>query len=76
MTPHVHPQRRDCLIVTIGVAFIFAGLIDRSARGIEPESISWRDDYGNALEEARAANRLLWIQFTGPWCPNCTRMER
>ena len=26
--------------------------------------------------EARAANRLLWIQFTGPWCPNCTRMER
>ena len=28
-----------------------------------------------ALEDARAANRLLWIQFTGPWCPNCTRME-
>ena len=21
-------------------------------------------------------NRFLWIQFTGPWCPNCTRMER
>ena len=75
MTPHVHPQRRDCLIVTIGVTFIFAGLIARSARGLEPESISWRDDYGSALEEARAANRLLWIQFTGPWCPNCTRME-
>ena len=18
----------------------------------------------------------MWIQFTGPWCPNCTRMER
>ncbi len=75
MTPHVHPQRRDCLIVTIGVGFILAGLIGRSARGMEPESISWRDDYGSALEEARAANRLLWIQFTGPWCPNCTRME-
>ncbi len=29
-----------------------------------------------AMEDARAANRLLWIQFTGPWCPNCTRMER
>ena len=42
----------------------------------EPDSIAWRDDYANALEEARAANRLLWIQFTGPWCPNCTRMER
>ncbi len=44
----------------------------------EPESaaIAWRVDYAGALEEARAAHRLLWIQFTGPWCPNCTRMER
>ena len=49
MTPHVHPQRRDCLIVTIGVTFIFAGLIARSARGLEPESISWRSGYGSAL---------------------------
>jgi len=43
---------------------------------MEPESIEWRADYGTALKEARSANRLLWIQFTGPWCPNCTRMER
>jgi YHS domain-containing protein len=42
----------------------------------DSESITWRVDYAAALEEARAANRLLWIQFTGPWCPNCTRMER
>ena len=41
-----------------------------------PTPISWRDDYGGALEEAKATNRLLWIQFTGPWCPNCMRMER
>ena len=27
-------------------------------------------------KHARTGNRLLWIQFTGPWCPNCTRMER
>jgi YHS domain-containing protein len=38
--------------------------------------VPWRTDYAVALEEARAANRLLWIQFTGPWCPSCTRMER
>jgi YHS domain-containing protein len=47
-----------------------------SALGSEPEPISWRGDYAGALEEAKTANRLLWIQFTGPWCPNCTRMER
>ena len=42
----------------------------------ESDPIAWRDDYASALEEARTANRLLWIQFTGPWCPNCVRMER
>jgi YHS domain-containing protein len=42
----------------------------------EPDPIAWREDYSTALEEARAANRPLWIQFTGPWCPNCTRMEQ
>jgi YHS domain-containing protein len=42
----------------------------------EADSILWRDDYAAALDEAKTADRLLWIQFTGPWCPNCTRMER
>ena len=42
----------------------------------DPESISWRTDYARALEEARTRNQLLWLQFTAPWCPNCTRMEQ
>jgi len=42
----------------------------------ETASIAWRDDYGKALAEARAKKRALWIQFTGPWCPWCVRMER
>jgi YHS domain-containing protein/thiol-disulfide isomerase/thioredoxin len=41
-----------------------------------PAGLSWRSDYAAALDEARAENRLLWIQFTGPWCPSCHRMER
>lgn len=41
----------------------------------EPGEISWRTDYAQAFEEARGRNLLLWIQFTGPWCPNCRRME-
>ena len=41
-----------------------------------PDAISWREDYGEALVEARASDHLLWIQFTGPWCPNCQRMEQ
>jgi YHS domain-containing protein len=42
----------------------------------DPEAISWRTDYARGLEEARTRHQLLWIQFTGPWCPNCTRMEQ
>jgi YHS domain-containing protein len=49
---------------------------DAPAAEPEPEGIPWRDDYARALDEARTSDRLLWIQFTGPWCPNCTRMER
>ena len=51
-------------------------MIAGPARATEPTPISWREDYGGALEEARTTNRLVWIQFTGPWCPNCLRMER
>ena len=60
----------------LAVVILRAILGGHATGATEPEPIAWRDDYGNALEEARTANRLLWIQFTGPWCPNCTRMER
>lgn len=62
--------------LSIAVVMSSASLIGTAARATEPVPISWRDDYGGALEEARAANRPVWIQFTGPWCPNCVRMER
>jgi YHS domain-containing protein len=62
--------------LSFAMAIFCAGQIGLTALAAEPESIAWRDEYDRALEEARAANRLLWIQFTGPWCPNCTRMER
>ena len=62
--------------LSFALAIFCAGHGAHTALAAEPESIAWRDDYASALEEARTANRLLWIQFTGPWCPNCTRMER
>jgi hypothetical protein len=40
------------------------------------ELIAWRLDFGQALSEAGARGCPVWIQFTGPWCPNCHRMER
>jgi YHS domain-containing protein len=62
--------------LSFALAIFCAGHGGHTAVAAEPDAIVWRDDYDAALEEAKAANRLLWIQFTGPWCPNCTRMER
>jgi thioredoxin-related protein len=38
--------------------------------------IAWREDLGQAQAEAKSRDLLLWIQFTGPWCINCRRMDR
>jgi YHS domain-containing protein len=65
---HVAPARSIALLLCCWLA-------GQQAYGTDGAAISWRDQYGQALEEARAANRLLWVQFTGPWCPHCTRME-
>jgi YHS domain-containing protein len=62
--------------MSVALFLLCAGFCWQEARGSDGEAIAWRDDYGQALEEARAANRLLWVQFTGPWCPHCVRMER
>jgi YHS domain-containing protein len=76
MTPHPVRPARVVSAITFVAAALHLALLQAPASCDEPASVLWRDDYGSALEEAGAANRLLWIQFTGPWCPNCTRMER
>jgi YHS domain-containing protein len=35
----------------------------------------WRTDLEAAMAEARATGKSLWLQFTGPWCGFCRRME-
>jgi len=78
MIPHSHPTRllRAAIGAGLALTWLCAGIAERSVGGEQPNSIRWREDYASALDEAKTADRLLWIQFTGPWCPNCTRMER
>lgn len=38
--------------------------------------IPWRPHFESALAEARRQHRPLWVQFTGPWCLFCRRMDR
>ena len=73
-----HPSRahRGCTGVSIILVCLGCSLGSTQASEGDSEGISWRTDYARALEEARTRNQLLWIQFTAPWCPNCTRMEQ
>src|SRR4051812_34133236 len=52
------------------------GIAGSSALALAPETIPWRSDLRKAEVEARAQDRLIWVQFTGSWCPNCVRLER
>src|SRR4051812_4289437 len=75
MFPERFPARRA---VALTALLLISNPVTSLVLASEPatEAIAWRIDYGQALEEARTRNQLLWIQFTGPWCPKCTRMER
>jgi thioredoxin-related protein/YHS domain-containing protein len=42
----------------------------------DSKKIDWREDLAQAQAEAKSRDLLLWIQFTGPWCINCRRMDR
>jgi YHS domain-containing protein len=63
------------------IAQIALGLIGPfAAPGVlaadDAAKIEWRQDLGQAQVEAKSRDLLLWIQFTGPWCINCRRMDR
>src|SRR3954463_2393540 len=66
------PRRVAGSLCLVGWLLIGCG----SALAASPEAIPWRSDYRHAEAEARAQDRLLWVQFTGSWCPNCVRLER
>lgn len=79
MTP-LRPIMRLASLASLAALVTIAAVGGASSRGDDappgPEALAWREDYGAALEEARSSGRLLWIQFTGEWCPNCVRMEQ
>jgi thiol:disulfide interchange protein len=40
------------------------------------EKIEWVRDYKTAVAQAKAENRLMFINFTGAMCTNCRQMEK
>jgi thioredoxin-related protein len=68
--------------VRVGLGALMAfSLLGSTSTGLataadDPRKINWREDLGQAQAEARSRDLLLWVQFTGPWCINCRRMDR
>jgi hypothetical protein len=74
MIQHPHRNIRSRVVVLMSFALLtFASV---AAEGSEGSGIAWRTDLARAHAEARARDRPLWIQFTGPWCQFCKLMDR
>jgi len=73
----IHPTAPAVGAAAILSVFVLGtNFLTPAASGGAPETISWRSEYNSAYFEAKTDKRLLWVQFTGPWCPSCKRMER
>ena len=59
----------------LAMAVLLASTFSGRARAQGTETIPWRPDFGGAMAEARSRSLPVWIQFTGPWCYHCRRME-
>jgi YHS domain-containing protein/thiol-disulfide isomerase/thioredoxin len=57
------------------MALAISAALPASVRAGEARGIAWRSDLAAAEAEARARNLPLWIQFTGPWCIYCKKMD-
>ena len=64
----------SALKASVAIATLLAASTAAVAAG--PKAIAWGDDLDEARDAAKGSARLVWVQFTGPWCHNCERMER
>jgi YHS domain-containing protein len=76
MVRHQSRAKMHCAVVLASFCLALHVAAGVAAEEKDADSIPWRSDYASALEEASSSKQLLWIQFTGHWCPNCTRMEQ
>jgi YHS domain-containing protein/thioredoxin-related protein len=76
MTYQASRPGRVGLVALIAIG-LFGPIADpRALAADDAPKIDWRQDLGQAQAEAKSRDLLLWIQFTGPWCINCRRMDR
>jgi YHS domain-containing protein/thioredoxin-related protein len=73
--PKIRPSRAG-IVATLAIGLVGSLSLTPTSVAEDAKKIVWREDLGQAQAEAKSRNLLLWIQFTGPWCINCRRMDR
>jgi thiol:disulfide interchange protein DsbD len=58
------------------VAFLPPPDYGQKSGSAQPGGLTWLEDYDAALQQARAENKLLFVDFTGYQCSNCRLMEQ
>src|SRR5262245_51880561 len=71
-----HKSRSIGMGIVALIGFATAWAVAGPAFGGLAQRIEWRADLRRAVDEAETTNRLLWLQFTGPWCHFCQLMDR
>lgn len=61
------------VLATVGGA-LFVGWMIAAPTG--PNAIAWREDFTQAIADARAENRPYMIDFGADWCGACGELER
>ncbi len=75
-------RQRAARLLRAAFACPFFGLVlvltiaNGQALANDGSAVPWRASFEQAQDEALTRNRPLWVQFTGPWCLYCRRMER
>jgi len=64
-----------CFITALAVAIV-SGSYALTLRLTEPDQVQWQPYTAAALADARAANKIVLIDFTANWCLNCKYVEK
>jgi protein disulfide-isomerase len=72
-----HPLIGDYGVNANRILRLAAALLAIGLASARADSASWQTDFKKAQEEAKASNKLLFIDFTGSdWCGYCKMFDR
>ncbi|MFO7976392.1 MAG: redoxin domain-containing protein [Candidatus Hydrogenedentota bacterium] len=60
------------MAIGLGAIFVLAGMVGVAA---ESDGIQWVESLDAAKEQAKADNKLIFMDVYGTWCPPCKKMD-